>query len=241
VLPGSPTPEEQAAYDAALAARNAAEDLAVSVLWALSGRQFGLCPHSVRPCPPPIYPPWREVSAYSPVTSYVLSWEGDRWLNWPCGCLGGRCQLTGPRAVHLPGPVASIEEVTIAGAVLNASEYVLEGDVLYRKGTLIWPAQNLGRPLGEAGTWSVEYLRGYPPPAGTATYVGTLAAEFLKACDGGNCRLPRTVTTASRNGVTYRVYDPAVIYGDGKTGIPEIDLWLAAVNPHHLMAAPQVI
>jgi hypothetical protein len=173
---------------------------------------------------------------------YVLSWEAGRWVNWPCGC-GPQCIASGPRVLHLPGPVSEITAVTLEGVVLAESGYRLEGDLLYRccDNNARWPTQDLGRPLGETGTWSVEYLRGYAPPAGTAKYVGTLAGEFLKACDSGNCRLPRTVSTASRNGVSYRVYDPAVIYANGKTGIPEIDLWLAAVNPNHLAVAPQVI
>lgn len=53
-LPGlsdSPTDVEQAAYDLALLRQSAAEDLAVAVLWALSGRQFGVCPVVVRPDP----------------------------------------------------------------------------------------------------------------------------------------------------------------------------------------------
>jgi hypothetical protein len=45
----------------------------------------------------------------------------------------------------------------------------------------------------------------------------------------------------SRQGVTYRAYDPAVIYASGKTGLAEIDGWLAAVNPNALTAAPTVI
>lgn len=240
-LSDPPTPEEQGTYDAALAAQLAAEDLAVEVLWALSGRQFGLCPAKARPCPTRETPPWRDWPYGWP---YVVMFDDGRWVNWPCGC-GPRCSVSGPRAVHLPGPVAppTLDDpivVTVGDVVLTGDDFVLEGDVLYRKGAN-WPSQDLGKPLGETGTWSVEYLRGYRPPAGTAKFVGTLAAEFLKACSDEECRLPRTVTTASRRGVTYRVYDPAVIYADGKTGIPEIDLWLAAVNPYHLMAAPSVI
>jgi hypothetical protein len=34
--------------------------------------------------------------------------------------------------------------------------------------------------------------------------------------------------------------DPTNLYQDGKTGIPEIDLWLSAVNPYHLISAPEV-
>jgi hypothetical protein len=41
--------------------------------------------------------------------------------------------------------------------------------------------------------------------------------------------------------VSYQVYNPQQIYADGKTGLSEVDLWLATVNPNHLMAAPSVL
>lgn len=229
-----------AAYDTAVAQQRAAAQLAVDVLYALSGRQFGLYTHTVRPCRQPLHIDWRG-SYYGGYTSYLLSWEGDRWVNWTCGCIGGSCKLTGPNVIHLPGPVHDVTEVKIAGVVLATNVWVLEEDRLYRRDA-VWPRQDLNHPLGDPNTWSVTYQRGIQCPEGLAALTGLLAKEFLDAIDNeGRCRLPRTVTTASRNGVSYRVYDPAVIYANGKTGLPEVDLWLAAINPHHLMAAPSVL
>jgi hypothetical protein len=37
------------------------------------------------------------------------------------------------------------------------------------------------------------------------------------------------------------VFDPTKMLGSGYTGLPEVDSWLSAVNPHHLLAAPRVI
>lgn len=240
LLPALPEPGDppSAEYVKALAERNAAEALAIEVLWALSGRQFGLQTVTVRPCRQRA--PWehRDYTEYG-VTSYLLSWEGDRWLSWPCGC-GGPCRESGPNMVHLPGPVAEVVTVEINGAVIDQAQWAIEGNVLYRR-TAPWPTQDLNRPLGDTNTWGVTYKRGLPVPDGVAYLTGLLAKEFLAAIAGsGNCRLPRTVTTASRQGVTYRVYDPAVIYANGKTGLAEVDMWLAAINPHHLLAAPTV-
>lgn len=235
--PGDPPSAE---YTKALAEQRAAAQLAVTVMHALSGRQFGLADHTVRPCRQPL-PREHMGFASGPVTSYILSWEGDRWVNWACGCIGA-CKLGGPNVVHLPGPVAEVTEVKINGVVLPSNVWVLEGDRLYRREGP-WPVQDLNRPLGDTNTWGVTYKRGIPVPEGVAELTGVLAREFLSALSSteGRCRLPRTVTTASRNGVTYRAYDPAVIYANGKTGLPEIDLWLATVNPHHIYAAPSVI
>ncbi|AQT78323.1 hypothetical protein B1R94_02330 [Mycolicibacterium litorale] len=241
-LPDNPTDEQlaehdsaQASYDAALARRDAAEDLAVSVLWALSGRQFGVTETTVRPCP--VY---ARGFGYRP---WMLLREFGHWVDWPCGCGINRCTVAGPRVIHLPGPTQPDTEdtpivVTVAGVELDHDAYILEGDALYRAGGNIWPAQDLGRPLGEPGTWSVSYHRGNPAPPSVAPLVGALAQEFMLACSDGSsdearCRLPRTLRSTTRKGAT-NVFDPAAILANGKTGLPEVDLWLAAVNPSNL-------
>lgn len=242
LLPALPelTDPPSAEYTAALAERDAAEALAIQVLWALSGRQFGLRTIVTRPCRSPLPHELFGREGGTVLTSYVLSWEGPLgWVTWPCGC-NGPCREIGPNMVHLPGPVAEIVSVEIGGAVIDQSQWKIEGNVLYRL-TAPWPVQDLNRPLGDANTWGVTYKLGLPVPGGVAALTGLLAKEFIDATDNkGQCRLPRTVTTASRQGVTYRVYDPAAIYGNGKTGLAEIDMWLAAINPHHVMAAPSV-
>lgn len=227
----SPTAEEQAAHNLELMRRSNAEDIAVHVLWALSGRQFGACATTARPC--------RSYAQGFGYSSTVLTLDAGQWVNWPCGCIGG-CSVTGPRVVHLPGPVASITEVRIDGAVLDESGYQLEGNALYRKDGA-WPSQDLGRPLGEPGTWSVTYARGNPVPAGVDKLVGQLAREFVAACDDEDtCRLSRTVVATTRRGVSHE-FDPTKILAAGKTGLSEVDLWLSAVNPHRLQQAPEVL
>lgn len=207
-----------------------AEDLAVSVLWALSGRQFGVCSVVARPCPTERQSYWRDI----PGTGWWFPiWDGSNWRNVACGC-GPRCDWASPTVIHLASsglPIQEVLEVRIEDTVLDPSEYKLEGDLLYRIGTR-WPRQDLTVPTPLPGSWSVTYTRGNPPPPGTAKLVGLLAQEFLAACTGGKCRLPRRVQTVSRQGVTYNMIDPIDIYASGKTGIPEVDLWLSSVNPH---------
>lgn len=219
-----------------------AEDLAVSVLWSLSGRQFGVCPVIARPCRQPCNTMTAEYYAGVPYGApWFPVWDGTNWRNVSCGC-GPKCSWVAPNVVHLVSsgqPVQSVVEVVIAGEVLDEANYALEGDLLYRIGA-DWPTQDMTQPLDQPGTWSVTYMRGNPPPPGTAKLVGLLAREFLMACSGGKCRLPRRVKSVTRQGVSYDMVDPVDIYKDGKTGIPEIDLWLAAVNPKHIMAAPVV-
>lgn len=233
-LPAPEAPE----YAAALATQNASEDMAIDILYKLSGQQFGTCDAVARPCPE--RGSQIRFVGMQPWEPFVPVYWGGAWLNLTCGCAGSSCAVTGPRVVHLPGPVQSVESVHIGDELLAPSGYVLEGDVLYRiEGT--WPGQDMGKPLGENGTWSVEYTKGYPPPAATAMLVALLAKEFVLACTDQKCRLPRNVTNVTRNGVSYQVYDPAKIFHAGKTGLAEIDLWLSATNPHVLQSAPSVI
>lgn len=254
LTPPDPVPVEGADGYVAMIQQNAAAQLAVEVMWALSGRQFGLADETVRPCRDDrntwsgrrFYEGYFD-TAYDGV--YDVSWgydlffwgSGDGYVSTACGCTGGGCRLSGPRAVHLPGPVYAVTEVKIADTVLDPSTYSIENNVLYRVEHM-WPRQDLGRPMGEVNTWSVQYQRGIPAPVGVDVLTGILAREFLAAITADSkCRLPRTVTTVSRQGVSYRAYDPAVIYANGKTGLPEIDIWLASINPYHLLAAPTVI
>lgn len=223
-----------------IAQQQRAEDLAVHVLWALSGRQFGECPVLARPCPVTCAVPG--TVAWSFPSPWLVIWDGGNWRNIACGC-GGRCDYRAPNVVHLASrvalPITAIESVVIEGTVLPDDQYKLEGDLLYRIGA-DWPSQNLSAELDAPGTWSVTYLRGNPPPPGTDVLVGLLAKEFLSACRGGKCRLPRRVRSVTRNGVSYDMIDPTDIYRERKTGISEIDLWLSSVNPNAIMAAPTV-
>lgn len=208
--------------EAAVVIREAAIELASSILWALSGRQYGACPVIARPCPQRCDMPM---------------YDGT-WRTTACGCVG-RCSRSSPSVVHLPGPVGEVLTVAEDGIILDPSEYALEGEYLYRVGA-VWPSQDLGQPNGGIGTWSVTYTRGIPVPSGVGRLTGILAAEFVNACTGGKCRLPRNVESVNRRGVSYQMVDPAEIYQNGKTGLSEVDLWLSAVNPNVLMQAPRV-
>lgn len=199
-----------------------AEAVAVHVMWALSGRQFGLTLVRYRP---PV------ACRHRPAEWWEI---GSLRRAFGCGCPDGG------RVVVLPGPVGEVTEVRIGDEALPADGWRLEGDRLYRVGHP-WPPQNLDRPLPEAGTWSVVYLRGLPVPAGVDRLTGLLAKEFIAACTGsGKCRLPRTLVGTTARGVVHS-FDPAKILAAGKTGIPEIDLFLSAVNPHGLAEPPRVV
>lgn len=235
-LPGlgeEPTWDALDEYAAAVAAQQQAVNQARFILWALSGRQYGLIETTVRPCP-----------GYATGWGYftyleALDYYANTWIPWSCGC-EGNCTVTGPRVVHLPGPAHSILSVRIVDVTLAADDYQLEGDALYRTSGASWPRQDKNRPLGKSNTWSVTYLRGIPIPAGVDVLTANLAREIISFCNGDDdCRIPRNVTSFSRRGVSYE-FDPSKLTAAGKTGLAEVDMWLAAVNPNQLMAAPEV-
>lgn len=231
----APLPDEASdEYAAALAKRSRNEDTAVLILYSLTARRFGLCPYRVRPCRERAMVEWMDVRG-----SRLLWWDGSSWATTGCGCTG-RCIANGPGMVHLPGPVAEVSVVTLGDTVLDESAYSLEGNVLYRTSGHPWPAQNLSHPLGAFDTWSVEYLCGDPVPVGGDLMAGILAKELVAACDGSPCRLPKTVVSTTRQGVTHQ-FDPTKILAAGYTGIPEIDQWVAASNPNRIMQAPVVL
>lgn len=244
-LPALPDVDDPA-YQAALDAQNSAIRIATQILWALTGRQFGVCETKARPCTPGITrPPY--LTGWSPDRGFngrpYLVWSGTGWSTDACGC-GQVCVASGPYAAHLPGPVYPEDAqhpitVVVGGDVLDREHWTLEGDVLYRRDAP-WPSQNLGKPEGDDCTWSVIYWRGLKVPDFVGLYVGTLANELLAASAGENCRLPASVRRVSRQGVSMEI-DPASVVSAGLTGLMEIDRWIASVNPHRLMQPPSVL
>jgi hypothetical protein len=104
-----------------------------------------------------------------------------------------------------------------------------------------WPTcQDMSLPATEPNTFEVTYLRGKPVPEYGLWAAGLLACELIKACAGPGedceCRLPSNVQSVVREGVSIDLEvfrlggngDPLF----GRTGIPEVDLWLSSVNPN---------
>jgi len=213
------------------AVRTAATDLATEVLWALSGRRFGLCSSTVRPVRRGDGEAWRR-------------WES--WLDLPygsvaagfCGCpgLGCACGPTGTE-LTLPGPVHAVTRVVIDGQELPAAAYaVYDRRWLMRLDGGSWPSgQDLTKADDQPGAWAVTYQRGVEVPAGGKVAAGTYACEVAKAMVADTtCRLPRRVQTLVRQGVQASFVDPAQLARDGMTGLPEVDQWLRVVNPNRL-------
>lgn len=210
--------------------------MATSRLWNWTGRVFGLCELTIRPCKrrcpesettyagatgvPGTPGPWRPVLI-----------DGD-WINLRCGRCGDVCSCTTVSSIRLPGPVDSIVSVVVDGATVDPSAYRVDNrSQLVRQDGSSWPdCQDLSKPAGEVGTWSVTYKRGVPVPKGGQVAAAMLACEMAKAIVAPkDCQLPRRVIqSVTREGITLG-FDLFEDIEKGKTGIWMVDDWVASV------------
>lgn len=218
--------------------RERAEHLAVSTLRNLTLNRVGGCPITVRPCSQGCESPTVGYWAGTATTFFPHVNARGRWVN-SCGC-SGRCHC-GPAMAELvlDGPVGRVDEVFVQGVILDESLYRLDGDTLVRLDGEPWPAcQDMTQNNHGPDAFSVTYLRGYPVSFMGAIAAGVLANEFAKACSGKSCALPAGVTQISRQGSTLTI--SADMFGEGLTGIREVDAFTAQWNPNRLRVRPMV-
>lgn len=232
--------------------RLAATDWAVGLLDVLTGQQFSQCPVKVRPCGRACG--WRGGYMTYPVGSMSASGLGAPWMVpyigaggvWRnCACAGA-CSCRARCEAYLPGPIADLVEVKVDGLVIDPALYRLDyanGPVLVRLDGECWPeCQNLDLTDDEPDTWSVTYRPGVPLPRMGELAAGKLACEYARACAGdAGCALPSQLVSMSRNGIEVQVADPATLLENGLTGIPDVDLFVKAVNPARLTRRPRVL
>ena len=208
------------------------EEMATEFLWNVTGRRFGLCDVSVRPCR-------EECGGDLPsVTNGVLrpALIGGEWYNLSCGSCGpakGCSCRRGMESVALPGPIHSIIEVVVDGVLVPETAYRVEDKrILVRTDGKVWPnCQNLAVPADQPDTWEVRYRRGTAVPTGGMMAAGVLAAEMAKAlCNDSGCQLPQRVQSITRQGVTVAVLDTFEGLSDGKTGLWIVDSWVTSVT-----------
>jgi hypothetical protein len=132
-------------------------------------------------------------------------------------------------------PVRSVISVTHLGRVLDPSEFSLRNNsYLVRQNALPWVLD----PVHEL---SITYSYGTPPPAAGKRAAIRLANELILSDKGsGACALPERIQSVNRQGVSYTIMDPQEFISNGKVGIYEIDLFLAAVNPNKAKKRPKV-
>lgn len=89
------------------------------------------------------------------------------------------------------------------------------------------------------GPFEVTYYPGVGPDELLSYAAGMLAAEYYKSCQGKECRLPANITGITRQGVSFQVAADA--FGQGLSGIREVDDIVAIYNPFRLQVPPRVM
>lgn len=216
-----------------------AATLAVNHLFRATGRRFGTCDLTIRPCATscfsgtwstytggPARPPGL-ISSHSLTPTLI----DGKWHNFNGGVFAcSTCFCDTPDILNLPtSPVISITDITVDGTSIPLAGFQIVGpnQLVAPTGFNFPTCQNLGIVAGEEGTWSVTYTHGRPPPPDAPYALGLLACEYAKACVGEKCRLPGNLERLTRQGVT-QSFDPNQI---PFTGIHEVDAFIKSVNP----------
>lgn len=221
--------------------------VASQILWGLSGRRLGPCPLTVRPCRRACldaYPISFQAGVRTgPWVPYID--PGGVWRNASmCGCKAD-CSCGELREVRLEGPVYDIVSVDVDGEVLVPEAYRVDSaGLLVRTDGECWPdCQDMAAPSGTEATFTVEYRVGLPLDDAAIAAVSELTCHFLSGCAPGGgcgCKANRNLTRMVRQGVEMGLPDPSLIYADGRTGLPLVDLWLSVVNPYRMSSPSRV-
>lgn len=225
--------DEWATYSTEL--QTAASEYGALVVWAATGRRFGLCERTVRPC-----------GRTSEVMANGYYWaEGTwtpyifqgAWRNCACGASFGCCPCQPSCQVWLPAPVYSIPAtgIVVDDEVVPADAWRVDnGQWLVRTDGNCWPqCQDYNVDTG-ASTFYVTYFRGLPVPSPLLRAAGELACEWARSCAGADCRLPQRVTSISRQGVSVSLVDVAQLLEHGLTGVTTVDQIIRTYNPYGL-------
>lgn len=213
-------------------------------LWRATGRQFsGPASTTVRPVPRWLSSPTRGLTGLSgsEASNYFDS-RGGRFVSGPRGAFMPRGEYAFETLLgHTP--VRSVDQVVIDGQILSTAAYrVDDARWLVRTDGQAWPywqdfTKNSAAGAGgdQTSTWQVSLTWGEDPPPDGQFAAETLAGELaLAATNVDSCRLPNRVQSIARQGTSMLLVDPMILLAANRWGIPEIDMFVAGVNPNHL-------
>jgi hypothetical protein len=131
-----------------------------------------------------------------------------------------------PRTIRLPDyPVRAVTAVRVGGQVRDALSYRLVGNRYLEDTWDGWVVCGGDTPM------EVDYAYGADPPAAGKAAAARLAAELSRALGNQPSALPGYVYQRVRQGVTESFVRTDSLFDKGRTGLADVDLWLATVNP----------
>jgi hypothetical protein len=196
-------------------------------LYERSGRRFsGICERTVRPCSQT-----RDSGIWWDTPVYL----DTLWTGYHCECSAAgpaSCACGGYDEIDLPGePIVGIKQVMVDGDMLASTAYRLDSfRHLVRIDDALWPTcQDLGAPTTETNTFAVTYWYGREVPELGRLAARELSSEmYLSLIGSPECRLPRQVSSLSRQGVTMAFVSQPEYGPDGQTGLATVDTFLGA-------------
>lgn len=216
-------------------------------VWAATGRRFGLCTRTVRPCGRTCNQRGNSGYFWSDGTWLPYIFNGV-WRNCWCGCDGGMgcCTCEPACQVWLNGPVAAIPATGISqdGDIVPVDAWRVDvdnGTWLVRTDGDCWPeCQDYNVDSG-VGTFFVTYQQGLEVPSVLSRAAGELACEWAKSCLGQPCRLPQRVQSLTRQGVSISMVSIDDLLRRGLTGVETVDSVIASYNPYGLRSRPRIV
>lgn len=210
---------------------------ASEVLWQATGRRFGNCAVTVRPCRRECLADWpNELIWLDGIVSGVgYPWPtliDGAWVNLACGkCTGGGCSCNTTSEVILGEPIHQLVSVEVDGVSLPASGWALYDDTRLVRTDGEWPTCQDWKVTSGVGSWKLIARFGAEVPQLGKLAAGVLAAEFAKLCCGQDCNLPPRVTRTVRQGVTHERINPIDALERGLTGLYIPDQFIRTFNP----------
>jgi hypothetical protein len=214
--------------------------VASELLFQLSGQQFsGECEATLRPCSRRCGSEWTYRPTYRFGQTAGLPWPG-------CSCEGTSREWCSCKRIHQIElgvyPLIAISEVLVDGDIVPDDEYRIDANRwLVRLPDVSgfnpgWPiCQDLNLDSTEPDTFEVTFTYGRLPPASGVLAAANLAKEFFLACSpstAGACRLPKNISSISRQGVSVIFERLTRVSGNFRFGLWEIDTFLEAYAPY---------
>lgn len=199
---------------------------ASEILWALSGRRWygeGCTETAILRSLPPMQ--GRGSWPYHRSWGRCGCWVHAVWMDGQPYNVRTDFAHTGmPYAIQLPRSyVNAVTAVEINGDPFAAWSFTRNG-WLERTDGSAWDVCS--------GLTEVTYQWGEPPPHGGKMAALSLAYQFgLAEIGDDGCAIPNNTTTITRQGITISRVDPNEFLNAHRTGVPDVDLWLVAVNP----------
>jgi hypothetical protein len=199
-----------------------ARQVAQHLLWAATGRRFGLCTVT-RPVRLE-----RRCGCAGPILPVLVR---GQWENLSCDPCSDDCCI-----LPLAGPVVAVGSIRVDGVPVDPAAYWWdERGVRLTDGC--WPTVWACEPTVIEATWTFGLDPASAPCLAGA--LGELACELL--APPGQCRLPSRVVSITRQGVALDLADPSTFLDSNLFGLPLVDGCIRALNPHGLAERPVVV